>query len=123
MPLTKETRYLLEVALINYLRTRGEATSSEIYEHLKLRGFLAIKGIKQVSMLCRSFEKKGVLLSRKPNLTNTRPELRKIYRIKKWRTNPNFYKEHHRSMFTIRIPIRNSKEGTQIRKKRLRAIR
>jgi hypothetical protein len=42
MPLSKETRYLLEVALTGYLKTHEEATSSEIYEHFKQRGFLVI---------------------------------------------------------------------------------
>ena len=65
MPLTKETKHLLELAIIGYLRTTGEATSKEIYNHLKLRGFLAIRGVKQVSMICLAFERKGVLLSRK----------------------------------------------------------
>lgn len=123
MPLSKETRHLLEVALIGYLRTHKEAYSSEIYEHFKQRGFLAIKGVKQVSMICRAYEKKGVLLSRKPHLENNlRPKDKKVYRVKKWRINPNFYKEHHdQSMFSIHI--RSHEEGKIIRKRRMSAIR
>jgi hypothetical protein len=122
MPLSKETRYLLEVALIGYLKTNREATSSEIYEHYKQRGFLAIKGVKQVSMICRAYEKKGVLLSRKPNLSNIRPEIRKLWRVRKWRINPNFYKEHKgQRMFSIQIG--SCEEERIIRKRRMSAMR
>lgn len=122
MPLSKETRYLFETALIDYLRTHGEATSSQIYEHYKQRGFLAIKGVKQVSMICRAYEKRGVLLSRKPELSNQRPEIKKLWRIKMWRINPNFYKEHHgQSIFSMHI--NSLKEMRMISKHRRSATR
>jgi hypothetical protein len=122
MPLSKETRYLLEMALISYLRTQKEATSSEIYAHFKHRGFLALEGIKRVSIICRSYEKKGVLLSRKLDLSNTRPVLKKVYRVKKWRINPNFYQEHRgQTMFSMHI--NGLKEMRMLYKRRRSATR
>ena len=92
MPLTKENRLLFEIAIINYLRSTGEATSKDIYYELKQRGTLALRGPKQVSMICLGLERKGVLLSR---VVRVRDKLR-VYKKKSWRTNPNFYKEHPR---------------------------
>lgn len=117
MPLSKENRMLLERAIISYLRTFGEATSKEIYYELKERGFLAVKGVKQVSMICLGFERKGALLSR---VVDVRDKLR-IYKRKSWRINPNFYKEHpNQSMFSF--PYKDREEMKEIRKRRMKAI-
>jgi hypothetical protein len=109
----------MELALIGYLHTYKKATSEEIYEHLKKRGFLAVKGTKQVSMICRSYEKKGVLLSRKPDLGNLQPDVKKKWRLKIWMINPNFYKEHRgQSMFSIHV--NTLEEGRMIRRRRMK---
>lgn len=118
MPLTRENRELLEPAIINYLRLYGEATSKDIYNDLKLRGFLALRGTKQVSMICLGFERKGALLSR---TTVMREKLRR-YKKKVWRINPNFYKEHQGGrMFTF--PYREPEGMRLIRKRRMSVIR
>lgn len=117
MPLTKENRHLLEVAIISYLRTSGEATSKDIYGHLKRRGFLAVRGVKQVAMICLGFERKGALLSR---IVKVRDKLR-IYKKKSWRINPNFYEKHPReSVFSS--PPDTLGKLREIRKRRMRAI-
>ena len=123
MPLTRENRHLLEIAILSFLRSVKDATSKELYDQLKARGILAIRSVKQVSMICLEFERKGVVLSRQPNLNiKVKAEVKKACRIKIWRINPNFYKEHPRqSMFTFsfKAPLETSK----IRKRRMRAIR
>jgi hypothetical protein len=110
----------MELALIGYLHTFKKATSEEIYEDLKRRGFLAIRGTKQVSMICRSYEKKGVLLSRKPDLSSIQPGVRRKWRLKIWMINPNFYKEHRgQSIFSIHT--NSLEESRMIRKRRIKA--
>ena len=123
MPLSRENRYLLEVAIITHLRIAKEATSLQLYMHLKERGILAVRGTKQVSMICSELEKKGVLLSRKPILSpNLRAEVKKVWRMDIWRLNRNFYKEHpNRSMFTFQF--RAPEETSKARKRRIRATR
>lgn len=117
MPLTKENRHLLEVAIMSYLKTTGETTSKDIYEHLKSRGFLALRGTKQVAMICLGFQKKGALLSRD---VKVRDRLR-IYKKKCWRVNPNFYEEHpNQSKFTF--PPGTLGELRKIRKRRMKVI-
>lgn len=116
MPLSKENRKLLEVAIITYLRRTGEATSKDIYCQLKRRGFLAVRSPKQVSMICLGFERKGVLLSRVVKVR----EQRRVYEKKAWRINPNFYTEHPRqSIFSLPMTAR---ELEKIRKRRMKAI-
>ena len=91
MPLSKENRYLLEVAIMTYLKIDvKEATSKDIYHYLKWRGFLALRSTKQVSMICLSFEKKGAFFSRTVKVK----EKRRTYEKKMWKINPNFYEEH-----------------------------
>ena len=115
MPLSKENRKLLEVAIISYLRRVGEATSKDIYYELKQRGFLAVRSTKQVSMICLGLERKGSLISR---IDMVRDGF-KIYKKKSWTINPNFYEEHPRqSMFSLPITARKLEE---IRKRRMKA--
>ncbi len=115
MPLTKENRLLLEIAIISYLRRTGEATSKDIYHQLKQRGFLAVRGVKQVSMICLGFERKGVLLSR---VVKVRDGLR-VFKKKSWKINPSFYKEHPReSMFSFPTTPTGLRK---IRKRRMKA--
>lgn len=98
MPLTQENRKLFEVAIITYLRRAVEATSKDIYCELKQRGFLAVRSIKQVSMICLGFERRGALLSRVVKVR----EQRRVYEKKAWRINPNFYEEHpNQGMFSL----------------------
>ena len=115
MPLSRENRKLLEVAIISYLRRCGEGTSRDIYYQLKKRGFLAVRSPKQVSMVCLGFEKRGVLFSR---TVEVRDKLR-IYKKKAWRLNPKFHEEHSRqSMFSLRI---TASELRQIIKGRMKS--
>ena len=115
MPLSRENRLLLEIAIISYLKMIEEASSKDIYYQLKKRGFLALKSPKQVSMICLGFERKGVLFSR---TIEEKEKLRK-YKKKSWRINPKFYEEHPRqSMFSFQL---TSKELEEIRKGRMKA--
>ena len=118
MPLSKENRHLLEVAIIGYLRFGvGEATSRDIYHELKSNGFLAVKGIKQVSMICSSFERKGALLSR---VIKVKEKLR-TYKKKLWRVNPNFYEERpNQSMFSY---SERFSEVRSIKKRRMKRVK
>jgi len=91
MPLSRENRHLLEVAISTHLRFGvEEATSKDLYHYLKWEGFLALRSTKQVSMICLSFERKGAVLSRMVKVK----EKRRTYKKKAWRINPNFYEEH-----------------------------
>ena len=115
MPLSKENRVLLEVAIISYLTRIGQATSKDIYAHLKWRGFLALKGTKQVSMICLAFEKRGAIFS---TITKVKDGLR-VYKKKYWRINPNFHKDHpHQTMFSSRV---RPSELEKIRKGRVKS--
>ena len=118
MPLSKENRHLLEVAIITYLKFEvDEATSKDIYHELKSSGFLAVKGTKQVSMICSSFKRRGALLSR---VVKVKEKLR-TYKKKLWRVNPNFYEEHpNQSMFSY--SERFSGEIRSIRKRRMKRV-
>jgi len=119
MPLTKENRHLLELSIFSFLKLDiDEATSKDIYNYLKSRGFLALRGTKQVSMICSGFERRGAFLSRWIKVR----EKRRIYRKKSWRINPAFYEEHpNQTILTFRWG--SLEEIRSIRKRRIKAIR
>jgi len=119
MPLTKANRHLLELAIFSFLKLDiDEATSKDIYHYLRKRGIFALKGIKQVSMICSGFEKKGAFLSRWVKVR----EKRRVYRKKSWRINPEFYKEHP-NQTVLTFHCGSLEEMKEIRKRRIKATR
>jgi len=81
MPLDRDTRYHLEVAIVVYLKGR-EATSEGILKELEKSNYRIAPDLRQVVAICNSLRRRGTLFSRSEKRTTF------------WSFNKKFYDEH-----------------------------
>jgi hypothetical protein len=81
MPLDRDTRYHLEIAIRNHIAHK-ELTSERILSILLKENYRVALDLRRVVAICSAMERRGAFISRQQGETTF------------WRINPNFYKDH-----------------------------
>lgn len=106
----RKTRQFIKLAIVTCLKFIKEGTSRQIHFCLKNRRvrFRVDPNPRQVAEICSAMSREGILLSRLRG------------RVKSWRINPDFRKEHAgKRMFELPTNLRELDKDMKRRRKRI----